>query len=382
LGEKLPFKEISMKFSVTSSELQKALSKTIGVVPTRSTLPILENLLFEVSKNVLKITATDLEISMAIALTVKGMEDGVIAIPAKRIVDTIRALPDVQVVFTIDTENNKIKMVTENGEYSLTGESSEEFPTVPQFKGDNEIAIDADMLRNLIGKTSFAVSTDELRPAMMGVLFQLKESEIRAVATDGHRLVRTINRSYASPKFKKDIVIPSKALALVSKLAEEGKSKILVNDSHIMFQFEGTTLISRLIEENYPNYESVIPQDNDKTLSVSKDQLLSSVRRVSLYSSSTTHQIRLSVRKNELTVAAEDVDFGSEARETIPCDYSSDELEIGFNSGYVVDVLTHLESDEAVFKFSSPTRAGIVSPRPQREKEDVLMLIMPVRLNN
>ena len=371
-----------MKFSVTSSELQKALSKTIGVVPTRSTLPILENLLFEVSKNVLKITATDLEISMAIALTVKGMEDGVIAIPAKRIVDTIRALPDVQVVFTIDTENNKIKMVTENGEYSLTGESSEEFPTVPQFKGDNEIAIDADMLRNLIGKTSFAVSTDELRPAMMGVLFQLKESEIRAVATDGHRLVRTINRSYASPKFKKDIVIPSKALALVSKLAEEGKSKILVNDSHIMFQFEGTTLISRLIEENYPNYESVIPQDNDKTLSVSKYQLLSSVRRVSLYSSSTTHQIRLSVRKNELTVAAEDVDFGSEARETIPCDYSSDELEIGFNSGYVVDVLTHLESDEAVFKFSSPTRAGIVSPRPQREKEDVLMLIMPVRLNN
>ena len=189
-------------------------------------------------------------------------------------------------------------------------------------------------------------------------------------------------RAYSSPNFKKDIVIPSKALALVSKLAEEGKTKILVNDSHIMFQFEGTTLISRLIEENYPNYESVIPQDNDRLLAVSKDQLLASVRRVSLYSSSTTHQIRLSVRKNELTVAAEDVDFGSEARETIPCDYSSEEMEIGFNSAYVVDVLTHIESDEAVFRFSSPTRAGIVGPRPQREKEDVLMLIMPVRLNN
>ena len=371
-----------MKFSVSSSELQKALLKTIGVVPTRSTLPILENILFDVKKNILTITATDLEISIIIAVTVKGMEDGTITIPAKRIIDTIKALPELSVLFSVDTETNKVKMITDTGEYSLTGESSVEFPAIPQFKGENQIALETETLSRLIGNTAFAVSTDELRPAMMGILFQIKESELRSVATDGHRLVRTINKNFSSPKFKKDIVIPSKALTLVPKLGGAGTSKIAVNESHISFQFDNTILISRLIEENYPNYESVIPLDNEKKLTIGKDQLLASVRRVALYSSSTTHQVRMSIKKNELTVAAEDIDFGSEAKETLACNYSGDELEIGFNSSYVVDILTHIEDEDVVFEFSTPTRAGIVHPSSQHNQEDILMLVMPVRLNN
>jgi DNA polymerase-3 subunit beta len=371
-----------MKFSVSSIELQKALSKTIGVVPTRSTLPILENLLFTVQKNSLNITATDLEISITASLTVKGVEDGKIAMPAKRIIDTVRALPDMPVLFTIDTENSKIKMLIENGEYALTGESSEEFPTAPEFKGEEEISFGPDVLRRLIGKTAFAVSTDELRPAMMGILFQINHNQVCTVATDGHRLVKMVNKAFKSPKFKKDIVIPSKTLHLVAKLSEEGESKIQVNDTHILFQFDTTTLISRLIEDKYPNYESVIPGDNDKELVVGRDQLLASVRRVSLYSSSTTHQVRMSIKGDQLTIAAEDIDFGSEAKETIPCEYSGGELEIGFNSNYVVDILNHIETDEVLFRFSSPTRAGIVMPRTQRENEEILMLVMPVRLNS
>jgi DNA polymerase-3 subunit beta len=374
-------KETLMKFHVSSSELQKALIKVNGVVPTRSTLPILENLLFDVVGNILKITATDLEIAMSVDIQVSGMENGKIAIPAKRITDTVRALPDIKVMFSVDTESNKIKMVTENGEYALTGESSDEFPTTPQFKTENEIEIDIEALRRLINKTSFAVSTDELRPAMMGILFQVKNAELCAVATDGHRLVRTKNKALKT-KFKKDIVIPAKALNLVAKFNEEGMIKIYVNDSHVMFQFQGTTLVSRLIEENYPNYESVIPQDNEKHLTVGTNQLLSSVRRVSLYSSSTTHQIRMSIKNNEISIAAEDIDFGSEAKETIPCNYSAEPMEIGFNANYVSDILTHIESEEVVFHLNSPTRAGIILPHKQKEGEDVLMLVMPVRLNN
>jgi DNA polymerase-3 subunit beta len=370
-----------MKFSAHSNELQKALSRAASVLPTRSTHPALENLLFEVKGNMLNITATDMDISMTCGVVVTGLADGSILIPGKRIFDTVKSLTNQQVMFTIDVENKKIKMATENGEYVLQGESSDEFPKKPDFKGESEIEMSADTLRRIIGKTIFSVSTDELRPAVMGVLFQLKESELWSVATDGHRLVKMISKGIKSPKDAKDIVIPAKALNILSKLAEDGGAKMQVGAGHILFQNGQTTLISRLIEEPYPNYQSVIPADNTKELMVSKDQILASVRRVALFSSLTTHQIRLSMTKSELTITAEDIDFGSEAKETIACEYDGDEMEMGFNFGYIVDILTHIEGDEVIFKFSSATRAGIVVPRIQRENENVLMLVMPVRLN-
>ncbi|MBI2429005.1 MAG: DNA polymerase III subunit beta [Ignavibacteriales bacterium] len=371
-----------MKFSVRSTDLQKALAKTVSVVPSRSTLPILENLLFDVHANTLKVTATDLEISVSVSLEVQGSQNGTIAIPAKRIFDTVRALPDTNIAFTIDVESNKIRMKTDNGEYTLTGESSEEFPSIPEFKGESEIPFEVSVLQKLIGTTLFAVSADELRPAMMGVLIQFSKNDVRTVATDGHRLVRVSNKNIASGKLSKDIIIPAKALSLIDKIAAGTDTKVAISATHVMFKFEGTSLISRLIEEKYPNYESVIPLDNEKKLVVNKHEMLQSVRRVSLYSNSTTHQIRLSVGSDQLKITAEDQDFGSEAKEKISCDYSSDDMEIGFNSGYVVDVLSHLDADEVEFKLSSPNRAAIISPVTQKEGEDVLMLIMPVRLNN
>lgn len=371
-----------MKFSVQSSELQKALAKTISVVPNRSTLPILENLLFEVHSNNLKITATDLEISISVSLDVKGSENGIIAIPAKRIFDTVRALSDTLVTFSIDTESNKIKMKTDNGEYTLTGETADEFPTIPEFKGESELSIEVGVLQHMIEKTIFAVSADELRPAMLGVLFQISKNGITAVATDGHRLVRFTNKNFAAPKFSKDVIIPAKALGLVSKIAAGTETKISINNSHVVFRFDGVSLVSRLIEEKYPNYESVIPLDNEKKLIVNKHEMLQSVRRVSLYSNSTTHQIRVSLIQDEVRITAEDVDFGSEAKETISSDYHGDEMEIGFNSAYVVDILSHLDGDEIEFRLDTPNKAAIVFPHGQKEGEDLLMLVMPVRLNN
>jgi DNA polymerase-3 subunit beta len=371
-----------MKFSVRSADLQKALSKTVSVVPSRSTLPILENILFDINSNTLKITATDLEISITVSLEVQGSQNGTIAVPAKKIFETVRALSDTNIVFTIDTESNKIKMKTDNGEYTLTGENSEEFPSLPEFKGESEVPFEVALLQKMIGTTLFAVSADELRPAMMGVLIQFNKNEVRTVATDGHRLVRISNSNVPNTKLVKDIIVPAKALALLDKVAAGTETKVLISSGHVMFKFDGTSLISRLIEEKYPNYESVIPLDNEKHLVVNKHEMLQSVRRVSLYSNSTTHQIRFSVNKDEIRITAEDQDFGSEAKEKISCDYSSEELEIGFNSGYVVDVLSHMEADEIEFKLSSPNRAAVISPVTQKEGEDILMLIMPVRLNN
>lgn len=369
-----------MKFIVSSTDLQKALSKTSAVVPTKSTLPILENFLLELEGDELKVTATDLELSLSVTTRLKGSEDGKIAVPARRVLETVRALPETQVTFSADS-SNKVAILTETGQYRLTGESSEEFPSVPQFKGDQQMAMPAEMLRRLIAKTLFAVSTDELRPAMMGVLFQMKRDELCAVSTDGHRLVKLTVQQSPLKKGEKDIVIPGKALNILAKSAEESAYTIFLNDSHVMFQFGNTTLISRLIEEKYPNYESVIPKNNDKRMVVNRSDMLASVRRVSLYSSLTTHQIRLSVQEKELKLSAEDIDFGGEAWELMNCQYDQEPLEIGFNAGYMVDVLSHIDTDEAMFLFSSATRAALVQPGSQREQEELLMLIMPVRLN-
>ena len=370
-----------MKFSANSTELQRALGKLAGVIPSKSTMPILENVLFSLSGDTLTLTATDLAISLTVSVSVKGLEDGTIAVPAKRLMDTVRSLPDTSAAFTIDTTTNKIRITTDNGEYGLTGESAKEFPVVPSLKGISEITIGVDLLRKIIHRTVFAVSTDELRPAMMGVLLQAKASDLRAVATDGHRLVRLSVKTPQAANLKKDLIVPAKALVSLLKSVEEGECTIVIDEAHIRFAFAGSVLVSRLIDETYPNYESVIPADNDKTLTVKRDETISSIRRVALYASATTHQVRFDIEKSSLRVSAQDVDFGGEAKETIACSYSGDGLEIGFNANYLLDILTHLDSEEVVFHFSSPTRAGVIAPSAGPKDEEVIMLVMPVRLS-
>jgi DNA polymerase-3 subunit beta len=271
-------------------------------------------------------------------------------------------------------------MTTSNGHYALTGESAKEFPALPQFKTTEETTIDVSTLKKIIHRTLFAVSTDELRPAMMGVLFQSAGSELRAVSTDGHRLVKVQHKISKAGSFKRDIIIPAKALHIVSKSIDAGSVNVAMSDTHIQFSFNNTFLVSRLIDESYPNYESVIPSENDKMLHVGREPMIASIRRVSLYSSATTHQIKLDIGKSNMTVSAQDIDFGGEAKESIECEYQGEKLEIGFNSTYVLDMLTHLESEKVMFKFSSPTRAGIVSPAGSSEDESITMLVMPVRL--
>ena len=374
-----------MKFSAVSSDLHKALSKIISVVPTKSTLPILENVLFELTANELRLTASDLEISMTVALQVSGEEDGRVAVPAKKLNETLRALSSSDIAFTADTSSHRLSLKTDMGEYKMAGESASNFPEAEGIQEEFSLQLGTDLLRSIIARTVYAVSTDDLRPSMMGVLFQWKGEEFYAVATDGHRLVRIKHAgalAEANTEGNRDVIIPSKALNIVAKSLGDGEVTVVFGRSNVRFTFGEMTLISRIIDERYPNYEGVIPLENDKELTVNRSALISAVQRCSIFSNAITNQIRFSVAKEELRVSAEDVDFGGEARETVSAQFSVDEeLEIGFNARYITEALQHLTTDEVDFFFSAPTRAGLIQPKEQKEDLEILMLVMPLRLN-
>jgi DNA polymerase-3 subunit beta len=285
------------------------------------------------------------------------------------------------VIFEIDTVSNRIKITAGRGEYNITGQSAKEYPQVPAFKETGGFTVDGSTLRRLIHQTSFAVSSDELRPSMMGILLQTKEGELRAVATDGHRFSKFAVHGDIEMKLARDVIVPAKAMIILSKSMEGGDCTLGVSDTHVRFTYDHSVLLSRLIDEAYPNYESVIPQDNTKLVTVKRDEIIGSIRRVALYANPSMPQIRLDLTQKSLSISAQDVDFGGEANETLECSYTGDDLSIGFNAHYLLDMLSHLDTAEVMMRFSSATRAGILVPVNGGENEDVLMLIMPVRLN-
>lgn len=374
-----------MKFTAVSSDLHKALSKIISVVPAKSTLPILENVLFELTGNDLRLTASDLEISMTVVLPVSGERDGRVAVPAKKLNETLRALPAVDLAFISDDSSNRLTIKTDQGEYKMAGESATNFPEAEGMQEDFSLQLDTDLLKGIIARTVYAVSTDDLRPSMMGVLFQWKGEEFFAVATDGHRLVRIKHSgalAEANTEGNRDVIIPAKALHIVAKALGDGEVSVQFGRSQVRFTFNEMTLTSRIIDERYPNYESVIPLENDKQLTISRPALIAAVQRCSIFSNAITNQIRLSIGKEEVRVSAEDMDIGGEAREVVRSTFSVDEeLEIGFNARYITEALQHLDSSEVNFFFSAPTRAGLIQPKEQEEDHEVLMLVMPLRLN-
>ncbi len=373
-----------MKFSVLSNDLSKALAKIISVVPSKSTLPILENVLFELTGNDLRLTASDLEISMRVTLPVNGVKDGIIAIPAKKLNETLRALPPTDL--TLQAENgNRVQLKTEHGEYRMAGEPATNFPESEAVAEDFALEMDSELLRSIIGKTVFAVSSDDLRPSMMGVLLQWKAGEFRAVSTDGHRLVRITHRGdlgKAAGEEDREVIIPAKALNLTLRSLDTGAVSIIFGKTNVRFSFADLQLTSRIVDERYPNYESVIPLENDKHLHIDRASIVAAIHRCSIFSNAVTNQVRLSIGRDNVRVFAEDVDFGGEARESLPASFDSDEeIDVGFNARYISEALSHLDSEEVAFSFSAPSRASLLEPKPQQGDMDILMLVMPLRLN-
>src|SRR5690625_2325789 len=369
-----------MKFNVSSSDLNSGLSAVIGAVPGKATLPILETILFESEDGRLKLTATDLEISIIEYIEADIEEEGSVAIPARRVLDTLRQLPNIPVFFSVDEDNN-VEFKTDKRRYKLIGEETDEFPSIPDMEGGVRFNTETKLVQQAIAKTVFAVSTDDLRPAMMGVYFDIGPEESKFVATDGHRLVRYIKQDLTSSEAI-NFIVPDKALNLVRKTLHGDECVLTITEDHARFKSGNTIIITRLINEQYPNYDSVIPRENDKTLIINKEQMLATVKRVAIFSSSTTRQIRLQLQPDTLTIRAEDIDMSSEAKETIACDYDSEEeMEIGFNAKYLSDVLGNVDDEEVYLEFSTPNRAGIVKPSEEEENEQMLMLVMPVMLN-
>lgn len=374
-----------MKFTASSADLLRALSTVNGAVPSKSTLPILECVLFERdADDRLRIAATDLEISIVQRLKVSFQQNGTdekqrIAVPAKRLLDTLRALPDLSVTVTTDGDFN-VELTTDQGRYKMVGYDGGDYPSLPSLDDAQAITAQGAVVKRAIDKTGFAASKDALRPAMMGVLFQVRPDKSTIVATDGHRLVKLVAEGITAEE-PVDVIVPEKALSLAAKAAGDGACTIRIASGYVGFDFGDTQVIGRLIEEQYPNYEAVIPVENEKRLTVGRDAMLAAVRRVALYSSSMTHQIRLALESDQLAISAEDIERASEAKERVLCDYDADPMEIGFNSQYLQEVLSNVDGEDVVFEFSSPNRAGVVSPAEEAEGEALLMLIMPVMLN-
>ncbi|MCX2739091.1 DNA polymerase III subunit beta [Pontibacter anaerobius] len=372
-----------MKFIVSSSALLKQLSSINGVVTNNPVVPILENFLFEINNSKLTITASDLETSMITELPVEAKENGRIAAPAKILLETLKNLPDQPVTFTIDEETYTIEISSSNGRYKLSGENATDFPRVPSVQGGNSIEIPSNVLARAINKTIFAVSNDELRPAMTGIFVQLRNESVTFVATDGHRLLR-YRRTDVGTAQEASIIVPRKAFTLLKTTlpSEATAVRMEFNQSNAFFSFDNIRMICRLIDERYPDYENVIPVQNPNKLVIDRSDLLSSVKRISIYSNKTTHQIRLKLSGSELQVSAEDLDFSNEANERLTCQYDGEDMEIGFNAKFLMEMLNNIDSDEITFELSTPNRAGLLMPIVNEEAEDVLMLVMPVMLNN
>ena len=374
-----------MNFIVSSTYLLKNLNSISGVITSNPVVPILENVLFEIENGNLLITASDLQTSVLVELQVESKEDGSVAIPAKILIETLKNLPEQPVTFSIDEQNYNIEINSDNGRYKLAGENSADFPKVPEITDGYSFNLDSNILHSAISNTIFSTSTDELRPAMTGVYFKLSSQLCSFVSTDGHRLVKYIRKDVKGDEVEHDMIIPRKSLNLLKSILPTEKSseiKLEFNASNAFFSYENVKMVCRLIDERYPDYENVIPSDNSNIITLDKSDILSSLKRISIYANKTTNQVRLKVSGSEILISAEDLDFSNEANERISCDHDGDDIEIGFNAKFLIEMLSNLNSEKISFKLSEPNKAGLIIPGEIIEDEDITMLVMPVMLND
>ncbi len=372
-----------MKFIVSSSALLKQLSGINGVITTNPVVPILENFLFEIAENKLTVTASDLQTSMITELEIESKENGSIAVPARILMDTLKNLPEQPVNFTVDEETYSIEISSDNGRYKLAGENATDFPKVPSVTNDFSVDLSSDVLGRAVNYTIFSTSNDELRPAMTGVYLNLSDTNSTFVATDGHRLVRYRRDDVASENGTA-IIIPRKALNLLKATlpAESTNVSLEFNMANAFFKFDNLKMICRLIDEKYPDYENVIPVDNNNIMSIDRNEFLSSLKRIAIYANKTTHQVRLKITGSELQISAEDLDFSNEANERLSCEHDGEDIEIGFNARFLIEMLSNLESKEIELQLSASNKAGLIIPKDKEDTEDILMLVMPVMLSN
>lgn len=372
-----------MKFIVSSTVLLKNLQLISGVINPSNTLPILDDFLFELVDKKLKITASDLETTMSVSISLDMAEDpGKVAIPAKILLDTLKTFADVPITITINAQSLAIEISAGEGKFKLSGHKSDEFPVTPVAEQATTVKINSDVLRGAFMNTLFATGNDELRPIMSGVYCELSPEDLTFVATDAHKLVR-YKRTDASSNSVVSFILPKKPLnQLKNILPDDSDITIEYDETNAYFTFENVFLVCRLIEGKYPNYDAVIPKENPNKLIIDRVPFISAIRRVALYANQSTNQVRLKISGQELFLSAEDVDYSNEAKERLNCNYEGMDMEIGFNSKFLLDMLNNISTSQIMLELSAPNRAGILLPvDPVNKDEDILMLVMPVMIN-
>jgi len=376
-----------MKFVVSSIDLLNHLQALSRVISSKNTLPILDNYLFRLDGKTMEITASDLETTMVTKLELENTEgSGSIAVPAKLITDSLREFPDQPLTFTINTETFSINISSENGQFSVVGQHGEDFPQLPKIKTERSVSLKmtASSLLSGITSTLFATADDELRPVMNGIFIELSPADITFVASDAHKLVR-YKRKDVTTAANASFILPKKPASLLKNLLSKEHELVNVDfdDKNAFFTLANYSVVCRLVEGNYPSYNSVIPTNNLNKLLIDRIKLLNTIRRVSVFSNQASNLVRLSLKGNGLTVSAQDIDFATSAVENVTCQYNGDELEIGFKSTFMVEILSNIQSTEVSIELSDSSRAGLFIPYDQdNENEDVLMLLMPMMINS
>lgn len=370
-----------MRFEVSSSELLKQLNIASGAINSNPVLPIMEDFLFDVKNNTLTITSTNLETTIITELDVTADEEGIIAIPAKILLDTLKALPEQPITITVD-ENNGVKILSAFGVYKLSGDAADDFPNHPEEDDVETLLLNSKKIQKGITNTIFATSNDELRLAMTGILIQIDFTKLHFVATDAHKLVKyTIGN--LSTDIAKSLIVPKKGLTLVKNaLSEECDVKISFNKANIFFSFGRTKIVCRLVDAKYPEYNAVIPVENPYEAIINRKDFLNSLRRIAIYANKSTNQVILNITEKSMTISAQDLDFSNEATEQLNCNFSGEPMTIGFNAKFLGEMLNVLENDDIKLQLSTPSRAGLIVPTEDEPGEALLMLVMPVMMGN
>lgn len=371
-----------MKFIVSSSVLLKHLQQISGVISTNTVLPILEDFLFEVDNKTLSVVATDLETVMRIHVEIESSEMGKVCIPSKILLETLKTLPDQPVTFNIDN-NNGIEITTESGKYKIMGESADNFPKEPSDEGATKFDITANALITGINKTLFAASTDDLRPAMTGVFVELTPDFAHFVSTDAHRLVK-YKRDDVKVEENASFIIPKKPLNILKNVLTDNDQllKASFNDKHFFVANDTLQLVCRLIDARFPDYRVVIPKDNPYVLVLNKQTFQSALRRVNVYANKSTNQVAFTISGKELQLAAQDIDFSFEGNERMACQYEGENMQIAFNAKFLAEMLNAIDTEDIKMELSTPNKAGLLKPTEDGDNEELIMLIMPLMLNN
>jgi DNA polymerase-3 subunit beta len=380
-----------MKFIVNSQQLLKQLQSLSGVLTSNNTMPIINCFHLHLEEGSLTVKTTDLSTTLVARMEVETgrMEKAEeVAIPSKMLLEILKSFDDVPVTFSVDPQSHAIELSSGQGEYHLAGMDADTYPTMPTAEGTATVVMSCEALVNAINKTYFATSNDEMHQQMSGIYCEMTPDGVTFVATDAHKLVRYRRRDVTSAE-STNFILPKKPITIVKNILaarkEDGEVTMEYNNTNLFITFDNFYIVCRLVDGRYPNYEAAIPKDNPNKLVVDRQSFINTLRRVSIFASEATRQVRLSIGKDSLTISAEDLEFSNNAKETIPCQFEGEGMDIGFNAKFLTEMISNLDSEQVLMEMSHPSRAGIIFPygdEAEDKQDDILMLVMPVMLAN